>query len=49
MVPITPDSHTAPIPRTEHPIANVELSLLQRPKKGITDAELAGLSKGERN
>ena len=49
MVPITPDSHIAPIPRTEHPIANVELSLLQRPKKGITDAELAGLSKGERN
>jgi hypothetical protein len=44
-----PGNHTAPIPRTEHPIANADVSLLRRPKKGITDAELAGLSKGERN
>lgn len=49
VVPTTPDSHIALIPKTEHPISNVELSLLQRPKKNITDTEFAGLPKGERN
>ena len=48
VVPTTPDSHIALIPRTEHPIST-ELSLLQRPKKNITDTEFAGLPKGERN
>ena len=50
MAPITPESHIAPIPRTEHPISNKELQqLYQRPKKNITDDEFAGLPKGERN
>lgn len=48
-IPTTPDNHIILIPETEHPISNVDLSLVQRPKKNITDAELAGLPKGERN
>lgn len=48
-MPITPDNHIASMIRIEPKTPNADVSLLQRTKKDITDAELAGLPKGERN
>lgn len=48
-IPTTPDNHIASMIRIEPKTPNADVSLLQRPKKDITDSEFAGMPKGERN